>query len=657
MPVIQHSPSNEETQNHNGGNNINNVNNERPFVTRDTSGRRVTINVPQDHTNVSNNNHDSSSDFSFDEEEGDENVMMRALNMRSDEESIIRAINNSEFNNNNNNNNNDNNNINDNDNDNNVNNISNFATQSRNINRPYMNPNNNFINSNSTRSNDRFAQAIITPLPPPPRLYDPSRHSRPPVRPIRRGTFNQEIPNSSSSTLSVNRDTGNVSLDTYSNDSINLDNSILRRVMQNPSSSSISTNQTSSSPGGNHNFNHHQQISFMENQNHHDNSESHIRQELPPGDNRSTFMFLNDINRLSTQSLYNEMNQNEQMMSSYPVSTNYLFNHSEHSFQTHHDNNTNNNINSDINRRDVLKPTSSHQLNKELDLVLTKRREMGKNYNRHLKFKQQYPKKRNASQLNDDNVSNNYNNYHFDIIRVQPCSFLKPGFIYAIKTPRPFDLPFTISFMSVDYKNKFVSGTFNFEHLYLLKHWLTENTPNHSIINLTGNNTISFTGELVDFEHSDLRYNSRSLENFNSAIAYDYNHNKNLHQIYNNLMTRQQLSRWNKLKPFKQLSSNDEILSVLTCNECLSKLQESFILIKISIKEIEEYENSPGMLCCIDRKTGELEILSSETRSKTGSEQYSINHGNPRKLNNHHDIPTVMSMKCKKYVSPSLKFS
>lgn len=594
MPINQPTPSN---------NNGSSQEVSRPFVTTDNIGRRVTINVNSDTLNSSthdnnNNNQETLSDFSFDEEDDDDESIndfrLRYLNLRGENEA------------------------------------SNNFTR-RQLHRPYLNPNNNFMNhsqrnyQNNNYRNERFQQAMVTPLPPPP----------PP--PNRRGAFNSEIPNSyDSSTLSLNRDTGDVSLATYTNNSINLNNSILRRVMQ-PSGISSGIN-----------YNHHQQISpSVANSN-----ESHIRQDLSNGTNANTFSFLNDINRLSTQSLYNDLtlrpsNNNTPSTAAIPgqqIPGNYIFNHSDHSFGF---------------------GKTFHNINKDLNEIYMKRRQMGKLYNKHLKFKSQYPKKRDANELDDTNAITNqpYHSYHFDIIRVTFCSFIRSGSVYAVNEIKPNQIPFTISFISVNYETKKVAGCLSFEHLYLMKHWLTENAPDNAFINLSGNNTIKFTGEMIDFETSDLRFSSYSLENFNNSLSDDFqNHSKNFRLIYNNCITKKQLSRWKKLKPFQNLGVK-EMIPILTCNECLLKLQENFLLIKIYIDCGDETEVSPTILLSVDRKSGELQLIPAEGKATSMAEQYANHHHNHH--HNHQrddkclakeDNVTVMSMKCKKFVSPSLKF-
>lgn len=70
-------------------------------------------------------------------------------------------------------------------------------------------------------------------------------------------------------------------------------------------------------------------------------------------------------------------------------------------------------------------------------------------------------------------------------------------------------------------------------------------------------------------------------------------------------------------------------------------------------------EVEPTILICVDRRTGELELISAEGKAKTIAEQYASNLNNEindQKVNNSEDTVTLMSMKCKKYVSPSLQF-
>ncbi|CAM9017305.1 unnamed protein product [Wickerhamomyces anomalus] len=632
MPVYQPNLSRSNLpQGINSNNNYNNSennNNSRPFVTTDATGRTVTINVAQDHLvpNTTSQQQQQQqqgnvSDYSFDDDDEDEDedsvddFRLRYLNLRGDTDDAGANTYNYSYN---------------------------SSENSRRLNRPYLNPNNNFINSgssssrrtsnnnnnnNNMSSNDRFRQAMLTPLPPPP-------------PPQRRGTFNSEIPNSASSTLSVNRDTGNVSLSTYTNNSINLNNSILRRVMH-----------------PNNRFNNHQQFSdLMEN----NNNESHIRQEdflnnthnnTNNGGNAATFSLLSDINRYSTQSFYNDLNsqghdpQQEPSNQQQELPMNYLFNHQEHSFN--------------INR-------ASQNINLDLNEFLAKRREVGDYYNKHLKFKAENPKKRDASQLSEGSITSHYEGFHFNMIRVKSCSFLKPGLSFMVKNLKSDQIPFTIAFISVDYQKNLVRGSLNFEHLYLMKHWLSENAPDNAFINISSNNTVQFSGELVDFENTDLRYNSYSLESFNNSIADDIqNHSKNFRLIYNNCITRKQLSRWKKLKPFQNLNVKD-MIPLITCNECLSKLQENFLLMKIYI-DCHNSDNDdqlfnevePTILICVDRRTGELELISAEGKAKTIAEQYASNLNNEindQKVNNSEDTVTLMSMKCKKYVSPSLQF-
>ncbi|CCH40944.1 hypothetical protein BN7_478 [Wickerhamomyces ciferrii] len=490
-------------------------------------------------------------------------------------------------------------------------------------------------------NNDRFQRAMLTPLPPPPIHPQRDNHDNndihntaplPPRHLYRRGNFNQDLP-SRSSTLSVNRDTGNVSYSTFTNDSIHLNNSILRRVIQ-PQS----------------NFNHHQLInpSFANSNESHtiQNQNTNRNHSNNNNNNASTFNFLNDINRLSSQSLYNDLNH-EQILEQ----QNHQRNLRNPLFQNHYDHSIPINL------------SRSTNLNLKFNEFLKYRREKGKLYN---DYQIGNSKKRH---IDDDHKP--FDEFQFPITRCQPCSFIKSGFIFNLKNSKPNEIPFNLSFISINYNEHLIKGNFHFEHLYLMNHWLSEIAPNdNKIISNNNMNSFNFIGEIIDFEKKDLRFNSNFINNDINLNSNDENFrsNENLKLIYNDCIIKKQLQKWKFLKPFKNLKIND-LISILNCNKCLTKLQENYILIKIFIDndiQEDEEDKQPILLGCVDRKTGDIELISTQGRQKSIIEDYLNNNHNGNhhlneddlKFNNYSNNEEVikLSMKCKKYVSPSLKF-
>jgi hypothetical protein len=336
---------------------------------------------------------------------------------------------------------------------------------------------------------------------------------------------------------------------------------------------------------------------------------------------RSEGSFLSEINRISTRSLLEEMSS--ATSSNLPKIEGIFSSHSSH-----------------MSHKDI----SSNPINQGLAEFLKHRQMNGLQYSRLVYEKQGHSKKKRKFAEIEVDLSLCY---RFDKIRPQRSSFLKNGIKFTETSGRLY----SISMLNLNFETMSGNGYLKFESNESKLNWIKEFVINKHFDNSEKTTFLSFKAELIDFEKSDLRYKTMMQQTFDISMEQSGDlSSPDFYSVYQDCLVRKQLSRWMILKPFQNMTIKN-MFTLLTCESCLELLQSKFILMKLFLKN----SPIPDLLVCIDRKSGNIEIVASESRNAAVTEhmlyEREVSHYDKN------DAVIHMSLDSSKYSSASVALS
>ncbi|ODV94179.1 hypothetical protein PACTADRAFT_51060 [Pachysolen tannophilus NRRL Y-2460] len=258
--------------------------------------------------------------------------------------------------------------------------------------------------------------------------------------------------------------------------------------------------------------------------------------------------------------------------------------------------------------RSKLDTVNYKSMNKKMDEFLVSRKR-AKLMNRKNMIRKASSKKRKLSQLKDIEEEEIADNKSISTM-IEPNSFLQNGIILksAPAKSKNYNNELMIKITNVSYEENLVLGTF-----------FTSNDSPTS--NEQQEQQFKFHGNIIDFDHRDLRYtthhgndamsptSSTSFDDTSANMDYYRATLSNEHRKVNDL--KKKLSRWFKLPPFNKLSLQKDFEKILMCNCCLKTLNQNFILMNWNLY-IDSKKDFLHLLTSLNRLTGELFIISGE---------------------------------------------
>lgn len=159
--------------------------------------------------------------------------------------------------------------------------------------------------------------------------------------------------------------------------------------------------------------------------------------------------------------------------------------------------------------------------------------------------------------------------------------------------------PRIVEFGSIDYKTKAISVDLKFAHEYILKTWFQlDEAPSTA--------QVTACGEIVDFSSNDLRVNGLGITSENSTGF------RNSELFY-------QLELWRKFDCFYNIEE-EEMSSVITCNNCLLEFSKRFIAFKLNaifLKQVPRCRMSGiTILGAVNIRNGELQLFPVSNKQK-----------------------------------------